>query len=97
MFGYSKQAYYTSIARVETKAFEEYLIVELIRRKRVIWKKDSGRNLFASLQGEFALHGICIGRDKFFRLLRAHGLLVRRKSRRAQPPTVTITIIDFPI
>lgn len=84
VFGYSKQAYYKSIARVETKAFEEYLIVELIRRKRLIWKKGSGRNLFASLQGDFALHGICIGRDKFFRLLREQGLLVRRKSRRAR-------------
>lgn len=84
VFGYSKQAYYKSIERSETKAFEQYLIVELIRQKRKIWKKGSGRNLLACLQGDFARHGIRIGRDKFFRLLRENGLLVRRKSRRAR-------------
>lgn len=83
MFGYSKQAYYKSINRIETKAFDEYLIVELIRKKRSIWKRGSGRNLFTCLQQDFALHGIRIGRDAFFRLLRDNGLLVRRKSRRA--------------
>ena len=84
MFGYSKQAYYQSIARKEKQAFDEYLIVELILQKRIIWKNGSGRNLFACLQGDFALHGISIGRDAFFEVLRAHGLLVRRKSRRAR-------------
>lgn len=84
MFGYSKQAYYQSINRLETKAFNEYLVVELIRQKRTIWKKGSGRSLFACLQEDFALHGISIGRDKFFDLLRDHGLLVRRKSRRTR-------------
>lgn len=45
VFGYSKQAYYKSISRKEKQAFDEYLIVELIREKRRIWKKGSGRNL----------------------------------------------------
>jgi len=84
VFGYSKQAYYQSIDRCESKAFDEYLIVELIREKRTIWKKGSGRNLFACLQTDFSRHGIRIGRDKFFRLLRENGLLVRRKSRRTR-------------
>lgn len=84
MLGYSKQAYYKSIARTEQKAFEEYLVVELIHRKRRVWKKGSGRNLFASLQEDFARHRIRIGRDKFFTLLSKHGLLVRRRSRRAR-------------
>lgn len=84
MFGYSKQAYYKSLTRTEKKSFEEYLIVELIRDKRRIWKKGSGRNLFACLQTDFALHGISIGRDKFFEILRENGLLVRRKSRRTR-------------
>jgi transposase InsO family protein len=84
VFGYSKQAYYQSIDRKEKQAFDEYLIVELIRQKRTIWKKGSGRNLLACLQEDFALHGISIGRDKFFDLLREYGLLVRRKSKRAR-------------
>lgn len=84
MFGYSKQAYYKSIARGEKKAFDEYLVVELIRRKRRVWKKGSGRNLLASLQEDFARHCIQIGRDKFFELLNKHGLQVRRRSRRTR-------------
>lgn len=84
MFGYSKQAYYKSIVHSEQKAFDEYLIVELIRRKRRVWKKGSGRNLLASLQGDFTRHRIQIGRDKFFELLKKHGLQVRRPSRSAR-------------
>jgi len=80
----AKQAYYKSISRAEKAAFDEYLIVEIIRQKRRVWKKGSGRNLLACLQEEFTRHGISIGRDKFFVLLRKHELLVRRKSRYAR-------------
>jgi transposase InsO family protein len=84
VFGFSKQSYYKSISRAEKAAFDEYLIVEIICQKRKIWKKGSGRNLLACLQAEFTHHGISIGRDRFFALLRKHGLLVRRKSRYAR-------------
>jgi len=84
VFGFSKQAYYKSIARAEKVAFDEYLMIELIRQKRRIWKKGSGRNLLACLQEEFTRHGISIGRDRFFDLLGKHGLLVRRRSRYAR-------------
>jgi len=83
VFGFSKQAYYKSIVRAEKAAFNEYLIVELIRQKRLIWKKGSGRNLLATLQSDFDCHGICIGRDKFFEVLRRHGLLIPRRGKRA--------------
>lgn len=84
LLGYSKQAYYKSIARKEKQAFEEYLMVELVRAKREIWKKGSGRNLFASLKEDFVRHRIKIGRDKFFVLLAKYGLLIRRRSRKAR-------------
>jgi len=83
LIGYSKQAYYQQISYQEQKAFDEYLIVELINRKRTIWKKGSGRNLFAALADDFKHHGIEIGRDKFFEILRRQGLLVIRKSNKA--------------
>lgn len=83
VFGLSKQAYYKSILRAEKAAFDDYLIVELIRQKRGIWKRGSGRNLLACLQEDFERHHIYIGRDSFFTLLGKHGLLVRRRSRYA--------------
>ncbi len=83
LLGYSKQAYYKSIKHREFKAFDEYIILELIHQKRKIWKKGSGRNLLASLKDDFSDHDIKIGRDKFFDLLRAHNLLIKKKGRRA--------------
>ena len=79
LLGNSKQAYYKRISNQEKEKFEEALIVSLIKEKRKIWKKGSGRNLHASLKEEFALHKIKIGRDKFFELLRRNSLLNERK------------------
>ena len=64
--------------------YDKEIIVDLIKKKREIWKKGSGRNLFASLQGEFSKHCIKIGRDKFFDILRENGLLMKNKKRKTR-------------
>lgn len=79
MLGYSKQAFYKRIKSLEKEEFEEALVVGLIKEKREVWKKGSGRNLHASLKEEFAAHKIKIGRDKFFKLLGRNNLLNARK------------------
>lgn len=79
MLGYSKQAFYKRIKSLEKEEFEEALVVGLIKEKREVWKKGSGRNLHASLKEEFAAHRIKIGRDKFYELLRRNNLLNARK------------------
>jgi transposase InsO family protein len=81
VFGYSKQAYYKQLHYREQQSFDEYLIVGLIQKKRQVWKRGSGRNLWKSLQDDFSAHRIKIGRDKFFDLLRRNGLLISRKKR----------------
>ena len=68
----------------EEKAFDEYLIVGLIKNKRETWKKGSGRNLLKALKQDFSEHNISIGRDKFFDILRRNGLLKRCKKRKAK-------------
>ncbi|HEY5390986.1 MAG TPA: IS3 family transposase [Ginsengibacter sp.] len=80
--GYSKQAYYKQRQHQQQSAFDEYLIVGLIRRKREIWKRGSGRNLLKSLEKEFESHGIEIGRDKFFDILRRNRLLKTLRRRK---------------
>lgn len=55
------------------------MIVGLIKKKRQIWKRGSGRNLHQCLQKEFAAHDIKIGRDRFFDVLRKNHLLVKSK------------------
>lgn len=62
----------------------EQLILELVREKRKIWKKGSGRNLFAALKTDFGEHSIKVGRDKFFDLLRDNNLLKTTKKRTAR-------------
>jgi len=69
---------------MEAKKLNEQLIIELIKKKRKLWKKGSGRNLLESLQSEFQEHSINIGRDKFFDLLRENGLLMKNKKRKTQ-------------
>lgn len=83
LLGYSKQAYYKRLHHQEQEALNEYLIIEMIRQKRKLWKRGSGRNLFAALKRNFIRHNITIGRDKFFDILRANGLLIKRKRKHA--------------
>ena len=59
------------------------MILKLVRNKRKLWKKGSGRNLLASLQDDFDTHSISIGRDRFYDLLREYNLLNKRSRRRA--------------
>jgi putative transposase len=60
------------------------LIVGLIKKKRQIWKRGSGRNLLKALEKDFSEHNIRVGRDKFFDILRRNGLLIRCKKRKVK-------------
>jgi len=84
LFGKTKQGYYKQIKKIEEKSIEEYLVLAMIKEKRKLWKRGSGRNLHASLQKEFKKHNIKLGRDKFFDLLRANGLLMTKKQRKTK-------------
>lgn len=84
LLGYSKQSYYKRIKVEEQKDITESLVLSLVKEKRKLWKKGSGRNLHASLQEEFKKHNIKLGRDKFFEILRKNGLLVKKKQRRTR-------------
>jgi putative transposase len=79
VFGYSKQAYYKQLEYREKKVAEEDVVVGLIRKKREIWKRGSGRNLHQCLKKELLQHNIKMGRDKFFDVLRNNELLIKPK------------------
>lgn len=82
MLGYSKQAYYKRLNQMEANNMNDHLILELVKNKRRIWKKGSGRNMLAAIKHELSEHSIKIGRDKFFNLLRENGMLMKNKKRR---------------
>lgn len=84
VFGYSKQAYYKQLQYAGNKMQEEAVVVGLIKRKREIWKRGSGRNLHQCLKKELSQHQIKMGRDKFFDVLRNNDLLIKPKRIRAK-------------
>ncbi len=84
LLGYSKQAYYKRIGYIGQHYLEESLVIDLVKKKRKIWKKGSGRNLHAALQEDFKHHSIKLGRDKFFDVLRRNQLLKPVKRRRVR-------------
>jgi len=84
VFGHSKQAYYKQLQHNANTVVKEEVIVGLIKKKREIWKRGSGRNLHKCLQKEFKTHDIKIGRDKFFDVLRNNHLLIKPKRSRTK-------------
>ena len=59
-FGYTKQAYYKQLTTVENTNVKEEIIVGLIKKKREIWKRGSGRNLYQSLKEDLSEHQLKI-------------------------------------
>ena len=79
VFAYSKQAFYKQMQSGGKKVAEEDAVVGLIKKKREIWKRGSGRNLHQCLKKELSQHQIKMGRDKFFDVLRNNDLLIKPK------------------
>jgi transposase InsO family protein len=84
IFGFSKQAYYTQLKTNTKECLQEKIVVELVLKERIIWKKGSGRNLHKCLENEFKKHQLSIGRDKFFTILRNNGLLIKHRNNKAR-------------
>lgn len=84
LFGNSRQAYYKALRRDAQEAFQEKLVLDLVAgiRKKSKTSRWGVRKLYPLLQGDMALMGIKMGRDKLFDLLRLNGLLVSKRKRR---------------
>ena len=89
LFGYWRQAYYSRQRRSERVALERELVVQEVVRIRERQKRIGTRKLHFMLGGFCSEHGIEIGRDSFFDLLRVHSLLVRK--RRQRKPRTTFS------
>ncbi|MCC9139017.1 IS3 family transposase [Pontibacter silvestris] len=86
LFGYSRQAYYQHVRIQEQQALQEDLLVQEVLRIRQTQKRLGARKLLVVMSAFMAEHGIGIGRDAFFELLREQGLLIRKR-RRSRPQT----------
>lgn len=77
-FGISRQAFYQSKERALKEELEEELIVKLVQEVRRSLPRLGGKKLYHILKEDLQKIGK-IGRDKFFRILKKHDLLVKPK------------------
>lgn len=82
--GMSRQNYYKARRRRQRRSVDEGLVKDLVEAVRRHHPRMGGLKLHHLLKDDLREAGVCIGRDRFFEVLRRQGLLVepRRKSPR---------------
>jgi transposase InsO family protein len=91
----SRQNFYAGRQMRQRRYVEEELILALARQERALQPRLGVRKLQVLLQAELAQAGVEIGRDRFFEVLRKHGLLLAPK--RSQTPRTTHAYHSLPI
>ncbi|OIQ67804.1 integrase core domain protein [mine drainage metagenome] len=84
LFGKTRQAFYDHNRRDSDEQLHEALIIDCIRSIRSSIPGIGGLKLHMMIKEKLKLHHITIGRDRFFDLLREHGLLIKRRKRFVQ-------------
>lgn len=86
LFGNSRQAWYDNKKRQSQQQMQEVFMLKQAKELRAEHKRMGAEKLLLLLSPVLKEHNIKYGRDKFYNLLREHGLLVRR---RKQGPKTT--------
>lgn len=81
LFGFTRQAWYDTKKRQSGQQMQEVFILKLAKELRKEHPRMGAEKLHHLLGPTLREHNIKYGRDKFYFLLREHGLLVRRKRR----------------
>lgn len=89
LLGITRQAYYQHFRHRNRLALEDELVVAEVLKIRSGHRHMGGRKLYVLLAPFLLEHHIKMGRDRFFDILSANNLLVRRRKRK------TITTDSF--
>lgn len=81
LFGFSRQAWYENRKRQSGLQMQEVFILSLVKQLRKEHKRMGAEKLHRLITPTLLDHNIKYGRDKFYVLLQAHGLLVKRRRR----------------
>lgn len=81
MFGVTRQAYYEARDREINTNIAHSVVLRLVKDTRDIMPGLGTRKLLWEIKTQMEDHGIKMGRDQLFELLRFHGLLIRRRKR----------------
>lgn len=87
LLGYSRQACYKQIKSEEASTLEANLLLAEVCRIRSEQPRLGSRKLLHMLAGFMHSHGIKMGRDAFFDLLRERDMLVHKRKRRVPRTT----------
>lgn len=82
-FDYCRSSYYKSLSIEATEMLQEEIVLKLVSGIRRYQPNIGGKKLYHLLKDDLHKVGGGIGRDKFFDILRRHGLLVKRKRKYA--------------
>lgn len=80
-FGISRQAYYIHKKRTRQDLLEQEILLNKVFELRSVHKFMGGRKLYYKLQEFMTEHGIKMGRDAFFDVLRDNRLLIKQRKR----------------
>lgn len=81
LFGVTRQAYYEAEVHERKTSIARMIVLTVIKGLRDEIPLIGTRKLLFQLGPHLAEHGIKMGRDQLFDLLRFHGLLIRRRKR----------------
>lgn len=82
VFGYTRQAWYNHLKRVKLQLLEEHIVLEKIQQIRKVLPKTGCIKLYKELNDGFLqAHGIAMGRDSIFNLVRSHGMLIKTRKK----------------
>ena len=77
MFGYSRETYYRRKKNVKKRQNINVKVLELVQEKRNVMPRLGVRKLYYLLEEELIKIGV--GRDKLFKILKLHNLLIKPK------------------
>ena len=74
--GMSRQNFYKSRRIRQRKKVDEYLVKRLVEAERAVQPRLGGLKLHSMLRKELEAEEVCLGRDRFFEVLRNQALLL---------------------
>ena len=78
-FGLKRDAYYKYQNRYVHKKCIEDQVVTLVKESRKVLAREGTRKLMMSLKNDFEKYQLKVGRDRLFKILREHNMLIKRK------------------
>ncbi len=92
--GMSRQNFYAMRKLRQSREVDSELVLSITRRERSLQPRLGGRKALKLISRELSEAGVGIGRDRYFNVLRANGMLVRRKPRK---PVTTNSKHSLPV